>query len=447
MPFLNIKDTDDIELLRREYEQLAQRERHLRVVHDFAIDLLYQNTVSDIVWTVAKKAIARLGFVDCVVYLMDSDGEFLIQMAAHGPKNPQDLDIKNPIKIKLGKGIVGSVAQTGKTTLIGDTSQDERYILDDDFRYSELAVPILDGEAVIGVIDSEHPEKHFFTPEHRQLLETIAAMTSSKILHAQALEALELYQKDLEKLVSQRTKDLRETIRLLQSSNRDLESFAYAASHDLAEPLRTIISFLQLVKRREKELGAHSKEYIDFAVDGAKRMKKLLDGLLSFSRAGKLNKRMGHVSIEQIIEGILADLATVIQETQARIEYKNMPHIYAHEASIIQLFQNLIANAIKFRRPDQPPKIKIFYTLNNGSHLFGIKDNGIGIGNEFYDKVFQLFGKLHTIDKYQGSGLGLALCKKILENHQGEIWFDSILDKGTTFYFTIPFLENRQNIK
>jgi signal transduction histidine kinase len=434
----NIRHISELEQLQKEYDILLHRERQLSVVHDFAISLLHQNSLHDIVWAVAKNAIARLGFVDCVVYIMDSTGKELIQMAAHGPKNPEKLDIKNPIKIPLGKGIVGTVAMTGKSEIIGDTSTDTRYIVDDDFRYSEIAVPILDGNKVIGVIDSEHPDKHFYTDQHLYLLETIAAMAASKILHAQAAEQLKNHQKNLEVQINEKTKDLQEHIQMLRKSNHDLESFAYAASHDLAEPLRTISSFLQLIKRREKDLSPDTSEFIEFAVDGAHRMKKLLDGLLTYSKVGQKTQGFDCVNLEELLNNIKASLSKAIDENNAQIIHQPLQPIYGHEVTLTQLFQNIIANAIKFRYPDRDPLIHINQTEEDNYYAFEITDNGIGMEPEFFEKAFKLFGRLNTIEKYKGSGLGLAVCKRIVENHGGVIWLESNPGQGTKVSFKLP---------
>lgn len=434
----NFRHISEFEQLQKEYDILQQRERQLRVVHDFAISLLHQNSLHDIVWAVAKNAIARLGFVDCVVYIMDKEGKELIQMAAHGPKNPEKLDIKNPIKIPLGKGIVGTVALTGKSEIIGNTYADPRYIVDDDFRYSEIAVPILDGNRVIGVIDSEHPDKHFYTEQHLYLLETIAAMAASKILHAQAAEELRDHQKNLEAQINEKTKDLQEHIQMLRKSNQDLESFAYAASHDLAEPLRTISSFLQLIKRREKDLATDTSEFIEFAVDGAHRMKKLLDGLLTYSKVGQKTQGFTCVDLEELIRNVKASLSKTIEENKAQIIHQPLRPIYGHEITLTQLFQNIIANAIKFRFEDRTPIIHINQTDDKNYFIFEIVDNGIGMESEFFDKAFKLFGRLNTIEKYKGSGMGLAVCKRIVENHGGIIWMESNPGEGTKVFFKLP---------
>ena len=437
MAQINIREINDISRLRAEYQLLADKESNLRVLHDFAVGLIQKHTIDDIVWSIAKHAIAKLGFVDCVVYLVDKAEKVLVQKAAHGPKNPQQLDILNPITIPLGKGIVGTVAVTKEPELIGDTSLDQRYILDDDFRYSELAVPILSDDQVIGVIDSEHPEKNFFTDQHLQLLQTIAAMASTKILHAQAIEKLQYYQKDLEREVAEKTQTLERHVSQLKKSNDDLESFAYATSHDLAEPLRTITSFLQLLQKKEPHLKPESHDYINFAVTAAHRMRNLLDGLLIYSRVGKRKDGFQYLDTNHILYTVKSSLSNLINESDAIIEHERLPNVYGREVSILQLFQNLIVNAIKFQAPNRKPHI-VIKALHQGDHLlFQIIDNGIGIPAKYHEKAFKLFGRLHTTRQYKGSGLGLAICKSVVENHNGKIWLESTMEGGTTVFFTI----------
>lgn len=203
---------------------LLKRSHYLEVINSFAVQLLQFSTVDEIVWGVAKHAIAKLGFIDCVVYLFDENDEYLIQRAAHGPKNPIDFDIDNPIKLRKGQGICGHVALTGNPQLVSDTSNDPRYQIDDATRLSELAVPIVSEGKVIGVIDSEHPDKDFYSEEDLQMLTTIAAMASAKIVETQVLERLKDHQKELEKLVVERTHELTKTIGKLEQSNIEKEN-------------------------------------------------------------------------------------------------------------------------------------------------------------------------------------------------------------------------------
>lgn len=217
-------------------KQLEKKDRYLEVINRYAIQLLDCQTVDMVVWTLAKHAIAELGYEDCVVYLFDEKGEFLVQKAAHGPKNPIDLSIYNPIKLRLGEGIVGHVALRGVPEIVRDTSIDSRYVIDDDMRLSEIAVPIIHDGEVIGVIDSEHPRREFYTYDDLEILITIASMSASKIVQAQYLQELNTYKSELEDLVRMRTMELEEIVAEVEHQkheislkNRDLlDGIAYA---------------------------------------------------------------------------------------------------------------------------------------------------------------------------------------------------------------------------
>lgn len=235
----------------------------------------------------------------------------------------------------------------------------------------------------------------------------------------------------LEKRVQERTAEL-------ERSNRELEQFAYVASHDLQEPLRSVTSYLQLLqKRNEGQLDEKSTKYINVAVDGARRMKNLIEGLLTYSRVGTDGNSFEPVDCNVIVEKVLTDLRLVIIETKAKINYKNLPEIKADAMQIQLLFQNLISNAIKFRQPDKVPEITIEAEKAEGRWHFTVQDNGIGIENEFFDRIFVIFQRLHTRSEYEGTGIGLALCKKIVQRHGGDIWLESELGKGTIIHFTI----------
>lgn len=423
--------------------RLPDKGIQLEIINDFIIELTSKVDIEDIVWCIAKKVIARLGFVDCVIYLYDIEENVLVQKAAHGPKNPIEFDIKNPIKIPLGQGIVGTVAETKVGEIVNDTRKDSRYIIDDDYRLSEIAVPIFSEDELIGVIDSEHPEAGFFTEEHLGLLNSIAAISAVKMMHAFGIKAIQDYQKNLEKKVFDKTIELQETIVKLKKSNADLESFAYAASHDLQEPIRTIASYLQLIKKREKNLSEESLEFMEFAIDGSIRMRKLLQGLLAYSKLKKVDSLHQIINVDELVEEIKANLHVRIREAGAKIQFKNLGIIFGDRTQILQLFQNLISNAIKFRRPDTAPVVEVIVDRKRTGIVYEIRDNGIGIHEEFFDKIFNLFSRLNTIDKYTGSGIGLALCKKIMENHNGSIAVKSEFNKGTSFFLSFPYPEEK----
>jgi signal transduction histidine kinase len=225
----------------------------------------------------------------------------------------------------------------------------------------------------------------------------------------------------------------------LKESNQELEIFAYAASHDLKEPLRMITMYTQLMERRIKTmLDGDTTEYMFFITDGVKRMQKLLDNLLEYSLLGKNIKDNSEVDLNDKMKKVTQNLTVLIQETNAKITYSNLPTIVASVTQMSQLFQNLIANALKFRKPNVEPVIDIGCMENPNEYLFAISDNGIGIKKEDQERIFTLFTRLHSHTQYEGTGIGLATCKKILTNLNGKIWVSSTEGVGTTFYFTIP---------
>lgn len=225
--------------------------------------------------------------------------------------------------------------------------------------------------------------------------------------------------------------------RELERSNKELEEFAYITSHDLQEPLRMVGSFLQLLQQRYKDkLDKEANDYIYYAVDGAARMKRMISDLLNYSRTNK-EWQIAPVDISETIQEALKNLRASINDSGAGIEVGSMPLLNADSAQMLQLFQNLIANAIKFRKENMQPAIKISACKKNGEWLFSVEDNGIGIEKRYADKIFVIFSKLHNKTRYEGTGIGLSIAKKIVERHGGKIWFESEPGKGTTFYFTL----------
>lgn len=230
---------------------------------------------------------------------------------------------------------------------------------------------------------------------------------------------------------------LQQKISDLNTSNRELEQFAYAVSHDLREPLRTVGSFSDLLARRYLEtLGDTGREFIGHIREGVLQMQKLIESLLEISRAGRSRSRMEWVDCNSLVAEVTRGLHILIEEKQANIEYRFLPRIYAQESALAQLFHNLIHNALKFHGP-QLPSILIQAGLKKGHWLFSIQDNGIGIDPDHFDRIFMLFQRLHSEKTYPGSGIGLAVCKKIVERYDGKIWVESVPGHGSTFYFTL----------
>ncbi|EWM17820.1 ATP-binding protein [Kutzneria sp. 744] len=230
----------------------------------------------------------------------------------------------------------------------------------------------------------------------------------------------------------------------LTRSNRDLEQFAYVASHDLQEPLRKVASFCQLLERRYKgQLDERADQYIGFAVDGAKRMQILINDLLAFSRVGRLTREKVLVNCDDVVAQAIANLDTMIEETGAQIEAGPLPSVQGEPALLAAVFQNLLGNAVKFHGED-PPKVTLSASRDDDVWTFTCADNGIGIEPEYADRVFVIFQRLHPKDAYPGTGIGLAMCRKIIEYHGGRIWLDTDAERGTVFRFTLPVVEEEQ---
>lgn len=229
---------------------------------------------------------------------------------------------------------------------------------------------------------------------------------------------------------------LKEKSEELTRSNTELEQFAYVASHDLQEPLRMISSYLQLLEKRYKnKLDEDADEFIAYAVDGSNRMRVLINSLLEYSRVNRV-KPFEDIDMNELLEDVQKDLKTQIKENNAIIKVEKLPTIYGDTVLINQLIQNLISNAIKFKG-ESNPEIVIAGKKVNREFLFSVKDNGIGLKQEYAEKIFVIFQRLHSKEEYSGTGIGLAICKKIVERHGGKIWVESEVNKGSAFYFTI----------
>ena len=272
-------------------------------------------------------------------------------------------------------------------------------------------------------------------------------------------EELRSAQTELEKQVEERTLALRQANQSLQKeiserrraeealkkkteelarSNRDLEQFAYVASHDLQEPLRMVTSYVQLLGRRYKgKLDSDADEFIVFAMDGAIRMWRLINDLLAYSRVRTENGELESTDCEAVLRHSLDNLKAAMEENGAVVTHEVLPTVTANSPQLMQLFQNLIGNAIKFRG-SEPPRIHVSASRNGSGWTFAVRDNGMGIAPEYAKRIFILFQRLHSREKYAGTGIGLAICQKIVERHGGYIWVESELGKGATFYFTLP---------
>lgn len=263
---------------------------------------------------------------------------------------------------------------------------------------------------------------------YRWLSWVVVVSPQDQLLYAAARDVTE--RRQAEETLQQQAEEL-------ARSNKELEQFAYVASHDLQEPLRIISSYVQLLARRYRgRLDQEADEFIGFAVEGANRMKTLINDLLAFSRVGTRGKEFAAVDMEAIFERAIGDLALAIEESRTTVTHDPLPHVLADDTQMTQLLQNLIANAIKFHGPELP-LVHVGAWRQEDQWLLFVRDNGIGIDPQYNERIFILFQRLHHRDEYPGTGIGLAICRKIVERHGGRIWVESAPGQGATFYFTL----------
>lgn len=333
---------------------------------------------------------------------------------------------------KFGNGPTGTAIRTGEICMC------ENMLVDPKFKpwreealkrgyASSIVFPLINNKKVFGALTIYSPKTNPFSDKEKKLLQELANDISFGIT---ALR--------LQKAHDKAENALRNSLIDLKRSNAELEQFAYITSHDLREPLRMITSFLQLLERRYKnELDSDAHEFIDFAVNGAKRLDSMINDILIYSMVTKKNRVLERVDMNSVINKTCINLKTSIDENNARIVYNHLPTIMADENLMVQLFQNLIGNSIKYKG-DGVPEIHITSLKKDSKWLFCVKDNGIGISKEYLEKIFVVFQRLHTAQEYEGTGIGLAIAQKIVHQHGGNIWVKSELGKGSNFCFTIP---------
>jgi light-regulated signal transduction histidine kinase (bacteriophytochrome) len=301
--------------------------------------------------------------------------------------------------------------------------------------YKALWETILRGEVWTGEVTNRRKDGTLYE----------AAVTIAPVLDNEgrqdgfvALQADITERKHTEEALERLTAMLMDQTDELRRSNEELQQFAYIASHDLQEPVRMVKNFTELLERRYGDrLDDSGREFIGFAIDGARRMQRLIQDLLEYSRVGTHGREPSPIATQEVLMGVLANLKIAIDESAAAITHGPLPEVMADESQILQLLQNLVANAIKFRGPSAP-QVHIEAGRQGDHWLFAVRDNGIGIDPAQYGRVFQVFQRLHSRDEYPGSGIGLAVCKRIVQRHGGQIWVESQPGAGSTFYFTLP---------
>jgi len=298
------------------------------------------------------------------------------------------------------------------------------------FRYgfrSLISIPMVLKDKLIGTLDLRSFKVNAYTERDLKIAESIGLQISGAVTNALLFNE----RKRAEEALKEKTEEL-------ARSNRDLEQFAYVASHDLQEPLRMVTSYVQLLARRYKgKLDSDADEFIGFAEDGAIRMWNLINDLLAYSRVGMRSRQLEPADCETALSQSLDNLKVAIEENGAVVTHDALPTVMADNPQLVQLFQNLIENAIKFHGA-APPRLHVSASSNGNGWTFSVRDNGIGIAPEYTKRIFTIFQRLHSREEYAGTGIGLAICQKIVERHGGRIWVESQTGQGATFYFTLP---------
>lgn len=326
------------------------------------------------------------------------------------------------------------VIETKKSVAINDAWSDDRVNREHMKKYgirSVLVIPLLSKDKPIGVLLLNFHSIHVaFTESQLDFADNLAASISFALENSRLFQEQKQGKETLEKAVDD-----------LARSNAELEQFAYAASHDLQEPLRGIAGFAGLLERRYKgKLDGKADEFIDYIIDDTKRMQMLIKGLLEYSRISAKGIVFRPVNCSVALEQAIYSLRASIAESGAEVTYDPLPMVMGDESQLSRVFQNLIGNAIKFHSKD-PLKIHITAERKENEWIFSVRDNGIGIESQYKKRIFVIFQRLHAKGQYPGTGLGLTVCKNILERHGGRIWVESEIGKGSIFYFTIPYKE------
>jgi signal transduction histidine kinase len=367
-----------------------------------------------------ESVVHHLGVSSARLWLLDEAGTTLELKASAGKATPED---GAHARVPVGTSGIGLIARDRLSWFTNEARSDPR-VGDGEWARREGLVafagcPILFGDTLLGVLAvfATAPLPEDTLPGLEGVVDTMA----------QSIE-----RKRAEEALAQRAEDL-------ARSNAELERFAYVASHDLQEPLRMVASYTQMLGRRyQGRLDADADEFIRFAVEGVNRMKLLIQDLLDYSRVGRRSKELVPVPAAEVLDRSLADLRTQLAEAGGTVTYDALPVVTADRTQLGQLFTNLLSNALKFRRRDVAPRIHVSASQEGNHWVFSVRDNGIGIEPQYFERIFVLFQRLHTAAEYPGTGIGLAVCKKIVEGHGGRMRVESTPGQGTTFFFTLP---------
>jgi signal transduction histidine kinase len=400
-------------------EKIAKRTRELSGLYTAMTPLTAKESLQDLFKSIIERLVSATGSDAAMIRMLDAETQSFVCLAQQGYA-AEHVAI-NPV---LASGSADEYVLTlDKPIISGDISSDPRIKrkrqVQFGFRSCAFLPLSVKGEGR-GIIHLASRSVGYFTEDKKEYLMAIARLMGIVVENGELLRSSLRYAEEL------------------KQSNKELEQFAYVASHDLQEPLRMITGYTKLLAKRYKgKLDQDADDFIRYAVDGAQRMHVLIQDLLTLSRVGTRGKEFAPTDCEVVLSNTLVNLQAAIGDTGATVSHDPMPKVMADAGQLAQVFQNLIGNAIKYQNTN-PPLIHVSCQQRSKEWLFSVKDNGIGLDPKYAERIFVIFQRLHTRHEYPGTGIGLALCKKIVERHGGRIWVESEQGRGSIFYFTIP---------
>ncbi|MEK6753688.1 MAG: PAS domain S-box protein [Chloroflexota bacterium] len=424
----------DITERKRAEDKIRRYLNQLTALNKAALQLQRLYSPQILAGEIIKSLEMILNYTYGAVLFIDESGGRLIPFALSAQKQgasfeEQDKRYIESADIRVGKGITGWVAQSGQSIRLGDVRQDKRYLgIRADIR-SELCVPLMAGERVIGVINIESIQADAYSESDERVLETIAAQVSVAIQNSQLFEQVQQQTAELERRVLERTAQL-------SAANKELESFSYSVSHDLRAPLRAVSGFAEIIARRHRaSLNEEGQHYFDNIIQASERMGHLIDDLLNYSRLGRAGVRLEPVSLAGVLAELTKDLKGHIDELHGTISItEGLPDVTGDKTLLNQIFTNLLENAVAYRKVDVPPQVEVTYQIEGEQVIVKVRDNGIGIPAEHQEKIFNIFQRLHSDDDYPGTGIGLATVRKSVELLGGSVGVESKAGEGSTFF-------------
>jgi signal transduction histidine kinase len=429
--------TEAEEIAERTLRDLYERQRDLELIEAVAAASNTAQVMEAAMQVAVDRICARTGWPVGHVYVprRRGAGVDLIPTAVWHLDDPEGFhafrEVTQGTTLAPGSGLPGRVFETGQPAWIVDVVKDPNFLRAQSATVVGLKAafgfPALAGDEVVAILE-------FFSPSVAEpdeglldLLAHVGTQLGRVVERTRARDELTRHSEELERQAGE-----------LERANGELKEFAYVASHDLSEPLRTISGFAQLLAERYRgRLDPDADELIDFVLDGTERMRHLIDDLLAYSRVGSRPLELRVVDCFRVLARVDLDLRGIITESDASIEIAELPTVRADPEQLERLFENLLSNAVKFRGPE-PPRVRVFAERDGAEWRFSVIDNGIGIEPRQAERVFNMFQRLHARSEYAGTGIGLSICKRIVERHGGRIWVEQAEGGGSAFRFTIP---------